>query len=174
MRSPLLLALFCGARALTLYKFSYPFPAGPLCLGMHLDPKGFFPCAGGASNSCPLEMLSCSDPRTLFDVTGGVLCSTYEGPDGGACVDVDCDSYSPGGVAKVIAGPASWFASISFSNASAGQLVYTARNGMVRCLNAGQATPTPPCFVGEEYLSNQTSIDYCSVASTQGWQMLPA
>ena len=155
----------------SLARFAYQ--TSGLCLGMHLDPGSWFPCSGGAANSCPTELLPCTAPQTLWNITGSSLCNAYEGPGSdSACVNVDCDSSEPGAVVKVIAGPTQWFSQLVFST---GQLVYTARSGMVRCLGMPLLTPpTPPCNAGEEYLSNGTIIDYCVENSTQGWAMLPA
>ena len=155
----------------TLARFAYQ--TSGLCLGMHLDPGQWFPCSGGAANSCSTELLPCTAPETVWNITGGYLCSAYEGPGGdNACIDVDCDSSEPGAVVKVIAGPTQWFSQLVFST---GQLVYTARSGMVRCLGLPTATTpaTPPCNAGEEFLNNGTIIDYCVENSTQGWAMLP-
>ena len=155
----------------------FTFQATGLCLGLHLDPGSYFPCDGGAGNSCPTELLPCSAPRAVWNVTtDGYLCSAYEGPGAeSACVNVDCDSSEPGAVVKVIAGPTQWFSQLAFSAAAGGQLVYTSRSGMIRCLGLPTAAtpPTPPCNAGEEYLANGTVIDYCQESSTQGWAMLP-
>ena len=88
-------------------------------------------------------------------------------------MNIDCDSAEPGAVVKVIAGPVQWFSQVVFT---AGQLVYTARTSLVRCLALPSAdTPvTPPCNAGEEFLANGTIIDYCVENSTKGWALLPA
>lgn len=150
-------------------KFSYN--NTPYCLGMVLDPGGFFPCSGGASNSCPVALVPCQSPTAIWNTSSGNFCNTFEGPDGGACINVDCDSDEPGAVAKVIAGPNQWFSSLAFVG---NQLVYTSRTGKIRCLNGGQQLPNPPCNAGEEYYSNQTTIDYCLNTTTTGWLQIPA
>lgn len=143
------------------------------CLGMHMDPGPWFPCAGGAANSCPTALLPCSAPQAQWslDLEPGFLCNAFEGPQGGACISIDCDSVAPGAVAKVIAGPDAWFSRMNFTS---GQLVYTARGGQERCLGlpTAAAPVTPPCSAGEEYLTTGIIIDYCSINSTQGWVLL--
>ena len=165
------LAHLPSATGSNLARFAYQ--STGLCLGMHLDTGSWFPCNGGAGNSCPMELLPCAAPQTLWNISDGFLCSAYEGPGAdSACVNVDCDSSQPGAVVKVIAGPTQWFSQLAFAG---GQLVYTARTGMVRCVGLPTAAtpPTPPCNAGEEYLSNGTIIDYCAESSTQGWVLLP-
>ncbi len=157
--------------AWSLARFAYQ--SSGLCLGLHLDAGSLFPCAGGAANSCPTELLPCAAPQTLWNLSDGFLCNAFEGPGGdSACINVDCDSSEPGAVVKVIAGPAQWFARLAFAG---GQLAYTSRSGMVRCLGLPTAAtpPTPPCNAGEEYLNNGTIIDYCLEGSTKGWVLLP-
>jgi hypothetical protein len=83
----------------SLARFQYQ---GGLCLGLHTDPGPWFPCDGGAGNSCPTELLPCAAPAALWNLTAdGHLCSAYEGPGAeSACVNIDCDSAEPGAVVK--------------------------------------------------------------------------
>lgn len=123
-----------------------------------------FPCAGGAGNSCPLFLGSCSDPSAVWNDDGGVLSNVFLGPQ--TAVNVDCDNCADTTVTKLldVASPSP----IAFNYA--GQLVYTCPSGASMCLNGGQTKPTPPCNGQEPYLATQVQVYDCSSPTTQGWQ----
>lgn len=145
---------------------SFAYGTTGLCLASPLT----FPCPGGADDSCPVFLAPCASPAANWsaDIEPGFMVSGFECSDGGCGLNVDCDADAPGAVVKLAAGVPR--AAIVF-NASAGQLVYTSRDGAQRCLTGGLAgSPTPPCFAGETFFSNQTTIDDCGAPSTRGWR----
>ncbi len=132
-----------------------------------------FPCAGGATDSCPVFLAPCASPTANWsaDVEPGSLVSGFECGDGGCGLNVDCDGVAPRTVVKLAAGIPR--AAVAF-NATAGTLVYTSRAGVVRCLTGGLAgAPTPPCFAGEAFDPKQITIDDCAAPATRGWRLVP-
>ena len=150
---------------------------GPAFLSLAVQSTGLclvspdaFPCPGGAGNSCPVYLGACASPAAnwSFDVEPGHLVSGFECAGGGCGLNVDCDATAAGAVVKLAAGVPR--AAVAF-DARAGQLAYTARNGLVRCLTGGLArAPTPPCWVGETFVAAQITIDDCASNATRGWR----
>jgi hypothetical protein len=158
------------------------------------------PGPGGAGNSCPVFLGSCSDPTSVWDDSQGVLANVRYGPD--SAINIDCDSGAPHAVAKCLDVPggsgnpitcelagaclpllASWHAAlmpqlllllVPVSSANGGQLVYAVNSGATMCLNGGQGPVTPPCNSQEPFIEAQVNIDDCSAPTTSGWARIPA
>ena len=157
-RALALAALAAAADALARFRYL----AADLCLGAPFP----FPCANGSYNSCPLALTACGAADAVWAETApSLLCNNYWGPGGDVCANVDCLSTAPGALVKLLAGGGREYAAVAFSG---GQLQYTARDGMIRCLRGGQGPVTPPCD-GDFYTNSSIAIDYCIENATKGW-----
>lgn len=136
--------------------------------GRCLVSNSTFPCAGGASNACPLFLGTCDEPSSVWDDASGQLLNPWASAHGGtAGVNVDCDATAPGAVVKLLGLNAGGWNAFSFA---AGQIVYS-DTGL--CLDFGLGPYSPPCG-HEPRSSNQISVQPCASATTSGWARVPA
>lgn len=133
--------------------------------GQCLISNSSFPCPGGWANSCPVFLGSCDDPTAVWLESGTGSISNQHITS--SSINVDCNDCTPRTLVKLFGGSGDE-GSFSF-NATAGQLQWSCPSGSLMCLNGGQGTPNPPCKAGEFYLSDQTQLDTCGAAGTQGW-----